>query len=187
MNTHFKFGLIVGSVMSLTVATSLWLTEPVYIPESYSVHVYNTVQAHLPPILTYNVNEKITVTKRERECLTRNIYFESGVEPLTGKIAVAQVTFNRLRTGRWGNDVCKVVHAKSQFSWTLDKKKLSEKPTGKLWEESVLAADKFLNGARISYLDHSTHYHADWIDTPKWAQVKNPVNRIGQHVFYALK
>jgi spore germination cell wall hydrolase CwlJ-like protein len=155
--------------------------------ESFKVEMTIVKMIPLPTKMSYQTNQKITLNKREQDCLVRNIYFESGIESLEGKIAVAQVTFNRLNTGRWGNDVCKVVHAKSQFSWTKDKKKLSENPKGKLWEESLIAMNQYLNGTRIANLTNSTHYHADWIDTPLWAQVKTPVNRIGQHVFYALK
>jgi spore germination cell wall hydrolase CwlJ-like protein len=68
------------------------------------------------------VNEKVKYTKNDVECLTKNIYYEAGVEDHRGKFAVGNVTINRLKTGYWGNSICKVVYAKKQFSWTLAKK-----------------------------------------------------------------
>ena len=80
------------------------------------------------------VKEHVKYTKNDVECLTRNIYYEAGVESRVGKFAVAHVTVNRLKTGYWGNSICKVVYAKKQFSWTLAQK--LPRPNSKLWAES---------------------------------------------------
>lgn len=134
----------------------------------------------------YRSSKKIALSDREFHCLAKNIYHEAGVENYKGKVAVAQITFNRLHDGKWGNDVCKVVYAKAQFSWTLDKRKVAEKPRGDLWNDSVAAARDYLNGTRVQGLDRSMFYHADYINPPKWADSNNRVNQIGRHVFYAL-
>jgi len=36
---------------------------------------------------------------QQLECLTRNIYWEAASEPFEGKVAVAQVTMNRVASG----------------------------------------------------------------------------------------
>ena len=128
------------------------------------------------------VNEKVKYTKNDVECLTRNIYYEAGVESKTGKFAVANVTINRLKTGYWGNSVCKVVYAKKQFSWTLAKK--LPRPDSKLWAESEDVARKVLAGHRVRGLTKSLYYHAIYIRDPKWADVKHEAGQIGNHVFY---
>ena len=89
---------------------------------------------------------KMHYTKAEFNCLAKNIYHEAGVESTPGKFAVAQVTLNRLKEGRWGKDLCKVVYAKSQFSWTLYAKKRNEQPKGPLWEQSKAVAVAVLDG-----------------------------------------
>ena len=128
------------------------------------------------------VNEKVKYTKNDVECLTRNIYYEAGVEPQVGKFAVAHVTINRLKTGYWGNSICKVVYAKSQFSWTLAKK--LPRPNSKLWAESEDIARKVLAGHRVRGLTRSLYYHADYIKNPTWVDTKHQAGQIGQHVFY---
>lgn len=173
--------LVIITLSSTLIVTTVHNGQPV--AQSYPIEFLNVK----PKSNLHHIDAKIKLSNQDYDCLARNIYFESGVESIEGKIAVAQVTFNRLNTGRWGNTVCKVVYAKSQFSWTLDKRKLAEKPKGPLWDESLKAANKYLNGTRIVTLDNSTHYHAEWISAPKWTQVKNPVDKIGQHIFYALK
>ena len=77
-------------------------------------------------------------------CLTRNIYYEAASEPFEGKVAVAQVTMNRVETGRFGRDVCGVVYQKNvvyekvicQFSWTCNGVSPIKPIYSALWKES---------------------------------------------------
>ena len=134
--------------------------------------------------VVFDSGQRVNITQRERECLTKNIFHEAGVEPFEGKIAVAQVTFNRLNSGRWGNDICSVVYAKKQFSWTLSQKKVNENPKGKLWRDSIAAKNAFLSGLRVKNLEKSKHYHTDYIKKPYWSKEKSVAARVGQHIFY---
>jgi spore germination cell wall hydrolase CwlJ-like protein len=52
---------------------------------------------------------------KQLDCLTRNIYWEAASEPFEGKVAVAQVTLNRVEDGRFANTVCGVVYQKNVF------------------------------------------------------------------------
>ena len=126
--------------------------------------------------------ETIIHTKKDVECLTKNIYYEAGVENRLGKIAVANVTVNRLKEGRWGNNICRVVYAPKQFSWTLNRR--LPKPDKQLWAESEQIARQVLSGVRLSGLHNSLYYHADYIKPPKWADNKHYIAQIGQHKFY---
>ena len=45
----------------------------------------------------------------DAHCLAQNIYFEAGNQPLAGKIAVANVTLNRVEHDKFPNNVCDVV------------------------------------------------------------------------------
>lgn len=128
------------------------------------------------------VKEHIKYTHDDVECLTRNIYYEAGSEDHRGKFAVAHVTINRLKTGYWGNSICKVVYAKKQFSWTLAQK--LPKPNSRLWAESEAIARSVLAGHRIRGLTKSLYYHAIYIKNPSWADPKYEVGQIGNHVFY---
>ena len=135
-------------------------------------------------IVLVKTKEKVALSQKDFDCLAKNIYHEAGVEDRAGKVAVAQVTMNRVKEGTWGNSVCKVVHAKSQFSWTLNKKKLAEKPKGELWDQSLAVAREFATGVRVKGLENSQYYHAEYIRDPKWAKAKQVAKQIGQHIFY---
>ena len=127
-------------------------------------------------------NDHIKYSKTDLDCLTKNVYYEAGVEDRKGKFAVAHVTVNRLKTGYWGDSVCKVVHARAQFSWTLQKK--LPKPDPQLWAESREVAHKVLTGYRVKGLRHSLFYHATYIRNPKWVDPKQAAGQIGNHIFY---
>ena len=63
----------------------------------------NLVQTLMNPIVDISYGPK------DVECLARNIYYEAGSEPEEGKVAVAMVTINRVRDGRFGRSICSVV------------------------------------------------------------------------------
>ena len=127
---------------------------------------------------------------RQLECLTRNIYWEAASEPFEGKVAVAQVTLNRMRSGKFPDSVCGVVYQKNvfyekvvcQFSWYCEgnqKIKPIHKP---LWRESEEVAKKvLLEGFRLPGLKNALYYHADYVN-PGWQLPK--IEQIGRHIFY---
>ena len=128
-------------------------------------------------------SEKVSYSEKDEQCLAKNIYYEAGIEKESGKYAVAQVTVNRLNSGRWGDSLCEVVHAKSQFSWTLKKKKDLEKPSGQAWMDSQWVAHRVLNGDRVTQLNKAMYYHADYV-SPRWKEPVAKIQQIGTHIFY---
>jgi len=62
-------------------------------------------------------SSQITTAMRERQlgCLSKNIYYEAGSEPFEGKVAVAQVTLNRVNSGQFPADICKTIYQKNIF------------------------------------------------------------------------
>lgn len=129
-----------------------------------------------------HTKEQVKYTKHDVECLTKNIYYEARGEDHRGKYAVAHVTVNRLKAGKWGDTICKVVYAKKQFSWTLAKK--LPRPDSRMWAESEAIARSVLAGYRVRGLTKSLFYHATYIKDPKWADTQHEVGQIGNHVFY---
>ena len=125
------------------------------------------------------------------ECLTRNIYWEAANEPFEGKVAVAQVTLNRLADGRFGSSICNVVHQRSvvyqkvvcQFTWTCENTHKIRPVHPGLWQESELVAKKvFLENFRLPSLDKALYYHADYVN-PGWQKPR--ITKIGRHIFYS--
>ena len=125
----------------------------------------------------------ILYNRKDLQCLARNIFFEAGTESMLGKIAVGQVTVNRVKIGHWGETVCDVVHAKGQFSWT-DRDDLDLDKTSRNYQDSILAAKRVLaERKRLRLLRHALFYHADYVH-PNWVDRNQKIGQIGTHVFY---
>ena len=149
--------------------------------QQYQLATISQDVAEIKEAFIVQTGERISFTEKDQDCLAKNIFYEAGVENDHGKYAVAQVTINRLKSGRWGNDICSVVYAKAQFSWTL-KKKL-EKPYGPAWYDSQYIAHKVLNGERVHPLKEAMYYHADYVN-PYWKNSVAKIQQVGQHIFY---
>ena len=127
---------------------------------------------------------------KQLDCLTRNIYWEAASEPFEGKVAVAQVTMNRVQDGRFGDGVCGVVYQKNliyeklicQFSWVCETTHKVRPVYQPLWKESELVAKKvLLENFRLPGLNEALYYHADYV-SPGWKKPK--IDKIGRHIFY---
>ncbi len=129
--------------------------------------------------------------QRELTCLAKNVYYEARGEPLEGQYGVAEVTMNRVVDPRYPETICEVVYQQrwdylrkrhvSAFSWTeFD---LVEEPRGRAWATAMSVADAAFHGHRTQMLQGAVHYHAAHI-RPSWSRGKEPVARIGRHMFY---
>ena len=127
---------------------------------------------------------------RQLECLTRNIYWEAASEPFEGKVAVAQVTMNRVAHGKFGDSVCGVIYQKNvfyekvicQFSWVCETTHKTRPVYPPLWAESELVAKKvLLENFRLPGLKNALFYHADYV-SPGWKLPR--IDKIGRHIFY---
>lgn len=138
------------------------------------------------PIGVSSVDDKM----RQLECLTRNIYWEAAKEPFEGKVAVAQVTLNRVEAGKWADSVCGVVYQKNivyqkvicQFSWYCEENHRVKAVYTPLYKECEEVAKRVLfEGFRLPSLKDAYYYHADYVN-PGWKKPR--IEKIGRHIFY---
>ena len=130
---------------------------------------------------------------RQLECLANNIYWEAASEPFEGKVAVAQVTMNRVESGKFADSVCGVVYQKNiiyekvicQFSWYCEGTHKVKPVHPPLWKESQEVAKKvLLEGFRLPSLKDALYFHATYVN-PSWGRPM--LQKIGQHIFYGEK
>lgn len=139
-------------------------------------------------LLAYSGSTKAESLDKQLACLAQNVYWEAATEPTEGKIAVAQVTLNRVRSGKFPNSICGVVQQRTtvldkivcQFSWFCERRR---KPVvGPLYEESMEVARMVLHdGYELDHMKDALYFHAAHVN-PRWN--KQRVGRIGQHIFY---
>lgn len=126
--------------------------------------------------------QTVKATNAELLCLAKNIYYEARGEPMHGKIAVAQVTLNRVthRT-EFQSSICQVVYAKHQFSWTMERHR---EPRGPAWREAQALAKAVVLGTAHLPNFNALYFHNLTVN-PSWNRTKELVARIGNHIFYA--
>ena len=188
------FITLVGLFMLWSTMLNSGTTTTVWVPP------ITDQQATIMAPLIKTTNEKPSVVKsvnpEELECMSKNIYFEAALESTAGKLAVAQVTMNRVKSNVWPNTVCKVItqgiHYKNgfpvrdrcQFSWYCDGK--DDVPhSGSMWRESQEVARYVLTTPDLMDItDVATHYHADYISSPRWAVPHRKTVEIDTHIFF---
>ena len=141
-------------------------------------------------LLMYNTVDGKAVN-RDLTCLALNVYYEARGEPEKGKLAVAKVTLNRVRSKRFPNTICEAVYEQrwdkrrrryvGAFAWTeFD---TLPPPKSKQWKKAWKAAeDVYLNPESVQ-LKGALFYHATRIK-PRWAKQKKRIKKIGRHIFY---
>ena len=139
-----------------------------------------------------NREARLNLIKFEEElhCLQLNIYWEARNQTLDGKIAIAAVTLNRVKSKRFPNTVCAVVYQASQFSWYWDglpdDPKLINKYERRAWKAAGEVASDALRGRLASKVGNATHYHSTKVD-PWWNKKGTMVQvaTIKDHIFYS--
>jgi spore germination cell wall hydrolase CwlJ-like protein len=119
------------------------------------------------------------------------VYYEARGEPAAGQYAVAEVTMNRLASQHYPDTVCDVVYQRNwdpmrrryvaAFSWT----ELGdlEDPGGEEWQRAWKVAEAVYYQTHTPAFQGVLFFHATYV-SPDWAKGKQPVARIGRHVFY---
>ena len=179
--------------------TNSGTTSKYWVPPTYEEINYK--QAPFPymeqPSISPALVMRPLMDPLELECMSKNIYFEAAMESTAGKLAVAQVTLNRVKSHHYPNTVCSVVkqgkHYESgfpvrdrcQFSWYCDGKHDTPSVGGRMWKQSQEVAEYVLeNKELLDITDGATHYHADYIENPRWAIPRHRVMQIDTHIFY---
>ena len=135
---------------------------------------------------------KAKYEEKQIVCMAKNIYYESGHESHEGKLAVAQVTMNRVNSKGFPSTVCEVVYHKTinsqdktvcQFSWTCDK--VTKIQNNYIWRESLDIARRVITDGLVHPLlakNDALYFHS--VDVhPEWNY--HFIRKIGNHLFYA--
>ena len=185
IHKHFKSIsiLIATLIVSLTVVTVG--AEPVEASTINNVEDKAIVVTEKKKPKTREVR-KVTVSRNELTCLAQNIYYEAGYESEEGKIAVANVTMNRVNSGTFPKSVCGVVYYKHgnycAFSWACDNKP-DTPPNNKSYIDAIRIAKLALTGALEDVTNGADHFHEVRV-RPKWSRTMVKTTQIGRHIFY---
>jgi spore germination cell wall hydrolase CwlJ-like protein len=127
----------------------------------------------------------------DRDYLIRTVAFEAPNEPAIGKAAVAHVVLNRKKSGRWGQEIKKIVTQPWQFEpWTTRRREVENlSPDDPRYRKAARIADAVLDGDMPDPTSGATHFLNETVvrqrrggSLPRWAQGQGLV--IGRHTFY---
>ena len=131
----------------------------------------------------------------EMDCLVEALYHEARSEEIVPMIAVGNVIMERVRSERFPNTVCEVVHQAKyypsgridlhscQFSWYCDGKSDAVR-NQKAWDESMYSAlFVYTSDPLLDVVDGALWYHATYT-SPEWAKHFQKTVQINEHIFY---
>ena len=190
---------IVGGIIAvgLTVGTLVFIFQP----DEEEVPVVEETETLEVDVVPYWPDT--AYDNPQLQCLALNIYHEARSDNYAGRMAVADVTLNRVEHSRFPDSVCEVVQQaklsdwhlergrevplrhKCQFSWFCDGR--DDEPRDEdCWQEAqLLAYNVLVNNELRGITEGATHYHATYV-LPKWSTDRNMrlIGRIGAHIFY---
>ena len=127
---------------------------------------------------------------QQGECLANALYYEARGESRAGQMAIAEVIYNRMRSGYYPSTICGIVyegarlHTGCQFSFTCDGEMLRPKSPGPWHRAERLALQIVMGIVKLgdTTLD-ATSYHATEVQ-PAWSETMERTVQIGNHIFY---
>jgi len=124
----------------------------------------------------------------EFSCLAEALYFEARGETVKGQFAVAEVIRNRVKSSRFPNSYCGVIHQgtgkkyQCQFTYTCDgHPEVVAEPAA--FARVAKVARATIDGKSPDITDGATFYHTTAV-RPSWASKFTNTARFGVHMFY---
>ena len=154
------------------------------------------MSANLDPSAAFTLfsrGESTTISSynlEDRDYLIRTVAFEAANEPSLGKAAVAHVVLNRKKSGRWGDQIKKIVTQPWQFEpWMTRRNEIEElSPDDPRYRKAARIADAVLDGDIPDPTSGATHFLNEAIvrqrrggSLPRWAR-----RRTGNRSAYLL-
>jgi spore germination cell wall hydrolase CwlJ-like protein len=121
--------------------------------------------------------------QKEITCLTRIIFNEARNEPVLGKKLVAQVTYNRVTSGKFSDTYCGVMKAKNAYSFYKPNSKDVDKVRRYPVEYATLAKE-VMDGKYVTLLHDSTLYFKRCDVYNGFFSKLKMVKKVGNHCFF---
>jgi spore germination cell wall hydrolase CwlJ-like protein len=124
-------------------------------------------------------------------CLSTTVYLEARDQSVSGQQAVAEVALRRRDSGLWGDNVCDVVTARSQFAPAIVSPN-TRLTNAEAWAEAVtVAMDASRNwdlpaSQRREVVPGASHFFAHHVASPSWRNSYR-VAVIGDHSFHRVQ
>ena len=116
-------------------------------------------------------------------CYATAVYHEANTQSLQEKLGVINVIRNRVKSGRWGRDVCTVIYADGQFIGVTDKRH-QEVDKKAFYETELLVIDAVILHKYHNPIADALYFHDDSIKSKTHWFGKRKITKIGRMIFY---
>lgn len=118
----------------------------------------------------------LNLTEEEIDLLARVVYSEARGEPSEGKVAVAAVVLNRVKSKDFPDKIKEIVYQKDAFT-AVDDGQINLEPDDSAYD----AVYEALKGKDPT--EGALYYWNPVTATSKWIKTRTIIKQIGQHVF----
>jgi spore germination cell wall hydrolase CwlJ-like protein len=115
-------------------------------------------------------------------CYAQAVYHEVNTQSLEEKVGVINVIRNRVKSNRWGRDVCDVVYANGQFSVKGENHHPVDNKT--YLQTKLLVLDTIVFNKHTNPVANALYFHDDSIPPKETWYGKRKIIHIGRMVFY---
>ena len=115
-------------------------------------------------------------------CYAQAVYHEVNTQSLEEKVGVINVIRNRVKSNRWGRDVCDVVYANGQFSVKEENHYPVDRKT--YLQTKLLVLDTIVFNKHTNPVANALYFHDDSIPPKETWYGKRKIIHIGRMVFY---
>lgn len=115
-------------------------------------------------------------------CMVCNVYHEARGESMAGKVAVARTVLTRVQRD-YADNACRVIYARSQFSWTLSGPRRLPSRRDPINYEALSDSVNAVSQAMRQGANQATHFHTPAV-RPGWRNRCRRTSRVGGHIFY---
>lgn len=120
--------------------------------------------------------EKIEISKDEKQLLARLVHAEAEGEPFAGKVAVAEVVLNRVEHEQFPDTVKDVIYEKNAFE-PVQNQSIQEPAD----QEAVKAVDEALE--KDNKADEALYFYNPETAESDWIRDRKIIEKIGNHAF----
>lgn len=116
-----------------------------------------------------------------QHCVASAVYYEALGESREGKIAVASVVMNRVKSGKYASTPCGVIYQKGQFSW-INPRYRTHVYDAEKWQESLHIAQQVVTGVIPDNTNGALYFHNRYVH-PRDVRSRRVTAVIGLHIF----
>lgn len=176
--------ILAGSAAAMLSISQIAMAEPsailpVQLPEITAEITPVTLES--PETTPQAPQSAPAVDATELECMTKVVHREAGNQSRAGKLAVAHVVLNRIRSNRFPSKVCDVANQPGQF---FKLSSYNPRRDTAMWAAAHEVALAALTGEAEDTSKGAMFFHATYVRPDSFFRTRERLVQLQDHIFY---